>query len=128
MKFSLTSTDRGIAIITLLEERATHASLPSLRMVLAQLHEAKRHHVVLNLEHAEYVDSSTLGVFIVALRRAITAGGDVKMVALQPPVRAIVELTRLHRVFDVHTNVREAVAAFGAVQTDEWHALDKVAS
>jgi anti-sigma B factor antagonist len=69
---------------------------------------------VLDLSQLEFVDSSGLGALLSCLRRQVDAGGNLKLCGLQRPVRALFELVRMHRVFEIHNTRQEAVNAFQA--------------
>ena len=68
--------------------------------------------LVLDLSRLRFVDSSGLGAFLSCLRKLNAKGGDLKLAGLAKPVRAIFELVRLHRVFDIYDTTAEAVSAF----------------
>lgn len=70
--------------------------------------------VVLDLSRLRFVDSSGLGAFISALRKLNAKGGDLKLCGMSKQVRAVFELVRMHRVFDILGTRDEAVQAFGA--------------
>jgi len=53
--------------------------------------------VVMDLSRLQFVDSSGCGAFIAFLRHVKLAGGDVKLCAVQKPVRSLFELVRMHR-------------------------------
>ncbi|MBL7213920.1 MAG: STAS domain-containing protein, partial [Desulfobacteraceae bacterium] len=59
-----------------------------------------------------FTDSSGLGSLVSSLRSLNKLGGDIKIASLQDQVRAIFELTRLHRVFQVFDEREEAVKSF----------------
>lgn len=65
--------------------------------------------LVIDLEGVEFVDSSGLSVFITALKRASESGGEAVMSRVSPPVRSLLELTRLHRIFRVFDDPDTAV-------------------
>jgi anti-sigma B factor antagonist len=67
---------------------------------------------VLDLSRLRFVDSSGLGAFISCLRKLNARGGDLKLCGMSKPVRAVFELVRMHRVFDIVTTREEAVRAF----------------
>lgn len=69
--------------------------------------------VVLDLSRLRFVDSSGLGAFISALRKLNAKGGDLKLCGMSKQVRAVFELVRMHRVFDIFGSRDEAVRAFG---------------
>ena len=68
--------------------------------------------VVVDLRECEFVDSSFLGALVAGLKKATMKGGDLKIVGLQPPVRAMFELTRLYRIFDIFDKNEDAVNSF----------------
>ena len=69
--------------------------------------------LVLDLSRLRFIDSSGLGVFISCLRKLNANGGDLKLCGMSKQVRAVFELVRLHRVFDICATSEEAVQAFG---------------
>lgn len=70
--------------------------------------------VVLDLSRVRFVDSSGLGAFISCLRGLNAKGGDLKLCAMSKQVRAVFELVRMHRIFDILPTSDEAVRAFGS--------------
>jgi anti-sigma B factor antagonist len=70
--------------------------------------------VVLDLSKIEFIDSSGLGALVSCLRQAHAAGGEIKLSGLSKPARALFELVRMHRVFEVFNNLDEAVSSYHA--------------
>jgi len=68
--------------------------------------------LVLDLSRVRFVDSSGLGAFISCLRKLNAKGGDLKLCGMSKAVRAVFELVRMHRVFDILATREEAVRAF----------------
>lgn len=68
--------------------------------------------LVLDLSRLRFVDSSGLGAFISCLRKLNAKGGDVKLCGMSKQVRAVFELVRMHRIFDIYDTKEEAVHAF----------------
>jgi len=68
--------------------------------------------LVLDLSRLRFVDSSGLGAFISCLRKLNAKGGDLKLYGMSKQVRAVFELVRMHRVFDILATREEAVRAF----------------
>ena len=64
--------------------------------------------LVLDLASVEFIDSSGLGALISALKSVRTAGGTLALARLSGPVRNILEITRLDRVFDMLLSIEEA--------------------
>jgi len=69
--------------------------------------------LVLDMGRLRFVDSSGLGAFISCLRKLNAKGGDLRLCGMSKQVRAVFELVRMHRVFDICATSDEAVRAFG---------------
>ncbi|MFN0085238.1 MAG: STAS domain-containing protein [Blastocatellia bacterium] len=68
--------------------------------------------VIFEMSELKFVDSSGLGTILSALRQLNSSGGDLKLAGMQKPVRALFELVRMHRIFDIYNTRDEALAAF----------------
>jgi anti-sigma B factor antagonist len=71
--------------------------------------------LVLDLSRLRFVDSSGLGAFISCLRKLNAKGGDLKLCGMSKQVRAVFELVRMHRIFDILGTKEDAVRAFERV-------------
>jgi anti-sigma B factor antagonist len=65
--------------------------------------------IIVDLSRVEFVDSTALGALVAAYKRMAPAGRELVLCGVQPSVRIIVELTRLHRVFSVQPTEAMAV-------------------
>ena len=70
--------------------------------------------LVLDLSQLRFVDSSGLGAMLSCLRQLTARGGDLKLCSLSKQVRALFELVRMHRIFDIYGTREEAARAFQA--------------
>lgn len=86
---------------------AEHAA--QLKRAIAKSREEKALHFVLDLSDVSFIDSTGLGVLISLMRHLKENHGELRLVGLQDEVRAIFEITRLFRVFDVAASVEAAV-------------------
>ena len=68
--------------------------------------------LVLDLSRLRFVDSSGLGAFISCLRKLNAKGGDLKLCGMSKQVRAVFELVRMHRIFEIYGTKEDAVRAF----------------
>jgi anti-anti-sigma factor len=68
-------------------------------------------HIVTHLEAVQFIDSSGLGTLVRLASTARAKGGDVKLCAIPPFIRKTLEMTNLHRLFELHATEAEAVAA-----------------
>lgn len=73
--------------------------------------------VVLDLGRVQFIDSSGCGALLTSLKHLCQSGGDLKVCALTPPVRALFDLVRMNRILDVHKSREDAVRAFAATKT-----------
>lgn len=92
--------------------RLDAVSSKGFRKEIATLTESRRCHILLDLSELEFVDSSGLGALVSALRTVNNLGGDIRLAAVKPEVRAILELTRLHRVFAIYSDRQSAEKSF----------------
>jgi anti-sigma B factor antagonist len=68
--------------------------------------------VIFDMEHLGFVDSSGLGSILSCLRQLNASGGDLKLCGMTKPVRALFELVRMHRIFDIYETREQALSAF----------------
>ena len=64
---------------------------------------------ILDLNHVAFVDSAGLSVLVRCFKHVQSQAGRLFFAALQPPVRRVIELTRLDHAFEIRTHVEEAV-------------------
>src|SRR5688572_11318340 len=86
------------------------------RAGLLALIDAGARKVVLDLRRVEFIDSSGLGALVSTLKRIkqLTSAGDVRLAHVTPPVLAVLEIIRLHRVFQAYPTVEDARRSFVA--------------
>ncbi len=68
--------------------------------------------LVLDLSKVEFIDSTGLGALVSCLRQARAVNGAVKVAGLTKSARALFELVRMHRVFEVFNSTDEAVTSY----------------
>ena len=68
--------------------------------------------LVFDLTRVRFIDSSGLGAFLSCLRKVNERGGELKLCGLSKAVRAVFELVRMHRIFDIHPTRDAAIRAF----------------
>jgi anti-sigma B factor antagonist len=113
MSLQITQRPDGITVLEWTEQVALDASnAADLRAQVGEVL-ASSSRLIFDMARVDFIDSSIIGAFVGFLRRAQTAGGDVKLVGLTPNVETIFEVTRLQRVFSIHATVPDAVAEFG---------------
>lgn len=65
--------------------------------------------VLIDMEQLTFVDSSGLGALLSALRTMNHKHGQLKLFALNPPVRSLFELVRMNRVFSIYETREQAI-------------------
>jgi anti-sigma B factor antagonist len=100
-----------VAVVTVPGEDLDASNAADFKRAMAPVVEANTQ-VVIDLSRLRFVDSSGLGAFISFLRRLNAKGGDLKLCGMSKGVRAVFELVRMHRVFEIFPTTREAVRAF----------------
>ena len=111
MSFTVNKAD-DILVVVLENKRATVDISGNFKDKVNEEIEQGSFKVIVDLSIVEYVDSSFLGALVAGLKRATMKNGDLKLVSLQPPVRAMFDLTRLYRIFDIYETMDDAVKSF----------------
>jgi anti-sigma B factor antagonist len=68
--------------------------------------------VVIDLKSVSFINSSGLGMLIGSMTTMRNSGGELKLANASKKIENLLEMTKLHKVFDIHKNVNEAVASF----------------
>lgn len=97
------------AIVDLQGEMDVYTT-PQAKEAMLDLLEKGYYHLVVNLQRAEYLDSTALGMLVGALKRAREQGGDLRLVAPPSRIRRLLEITRLVNVFPIDASELEATA------------------
>lgn len=82
-----------------------------LREQLVALLDAGGHHLIVDLEKVDFMDSTGLNVLIGALERVHAQGGSLSLVCTQENIIKIFRITGLAKVFTIHPDLAEATAA-----------------
>jgi anti-sigma B factor antagonist len=73
--------------------------------------------IVLNLGGVSYVDSAGLGELVGVYTTAKNQGGGVKLLNLQKRLNDLLQVTKLHTVFESYDNEEQAVNSFSKTAT-----------
>jgi anti-sigma B factor antagonist len=69
--------------------------------------------ILLNLGEVNYIDSSGIGALVSALTTAKNQGGELKLLNVTKRVHDLLQITKLHALFDVKNDEAAAVQSFG---------------
>ncbi len=95
-----------------LEGRLDASSSKEIKDRISDLAKNKRVNLVVDMAGINFIDSSGLGSLVASLRSVNNLGGDIRIASLQDQVRAIFELTRLHRIFEIFDDSLTAAKSF----------------
>jgi anti-sigma B factor antagonist len=70
--------------------------------------------LVLDLSQVRFVDSSGLGLLLSSLRQVHKTGGHLKLSGMTKSVRALFDLVRMDRVFEIYATCEDAERSFEA--------------
>ncbi len=71
--------------------------------------------IIVDLNGVHFIDSTALAILVQGMRRSRERRGDVRLCGLQQPVRMVLELTRLDKVFEIYSNRSEAATGFASI-------------
>ncbi len=109
----LNITEQGEIIkIEIQEERMDAHNSGDLKEQMLQLFDEGKCNLIIDLSAVRFVDSSGLGALVSGFKNASAREGSLKLCSLQPQVRSMFELTRLHRVFEIFASVEEALESY----------------
>lgn len=106
----------GVTVVAPAGPRLDAEIAGELRARLLQLIDGGDRKLVLDVLAIDFIDSSGLGALVSALKRLRQAdpSADIRLAHVQPSVRAVLEIIRLHRVFAQFPTLDDAVGSFGA--------------
>ena len=87
---------------------------PQLKEQILDLIDSGVRRLVVDLSDTQYLDSTALGVLIGGLKRLRERQGELRLASPQPRIRKLLEITRLHNVFDVCDTVPDALKGWEA--------------
>ena len=76
------------------------------------IEDQKKQKIIVDFSEVNFADSSFLGALVSGLKKATEIKGDIKLLGLQPSVRAMFQLTRLYKVFEIFDNKDDAFRSF----------------
>jgi len=108
------ATKDGAAVVKPAEHRLDLQVATEFRTTLLELIEGGQHRVIVDLGDVTFIDSSGLGALVSALKtlKMLKRDGDIRLANVRPPVVALLEIIRLHRVFSSYPSVDQAVQSF----------------
>ena len=103
----------NVTVIAIGEPRLTYPILGELSVTASSLIERGETRLVIDLAAVGYVDSATIGCLMDLYRQATSAGGTLKLAAVQKRVGTMLTMTGAHNFLEVHVDRASALASFG---------------
>jgi anti-sigma B factor antagonist len=100
----------GLVVFWLDVDNLDASNIPAFRKLIEPLAE-KFANIVFDMSGVEFVDSSGLGALIACQRTLKDRNGALRLAAMRESVRALFELTRIERVFQIYTSRQDALDA-----------------
>jgi len=104
-----TEETNNMTVIHINEERLDAHNSGELKVVMQQLFEGGNLALLVDLKNVRFIDSSGLGALVSGFKNATANQGVLKLSSLQPQVKSMFELTRLHRVFEIFPTEADAL-------------------
>ncbi len=96
-------------VIHINEERLDAHNSGDLKLEFQKLFESGSQNLLVDLKDVRFIDSSGLGALVSGFKNATSSHGTLRLASLQPQVKSMFELTRLHRVFEIFQTVTDAL-------------------
>ncbi len=116
MDLSVTSREQGGRTVVEVGGEIDVYTAPVLRERLNDLVGHGHHHLVVDMEHVDFLDSTGLGVLVGGLKRVRSHDGSLHLVCTQEKILKVFRITGLTKVFPIHDSVDAAVGAAGGTQ------------
>src|SRR5579863_3510071 len=112
MSLEISESNREGVTILSLKGRITAGETTAIREKVDQEIAAGHLNVILDLSHVDYVDSTGLGGMVICYTTLKRQGGALKLVNPNKRNIELLALTKLYTVFEVFTEVQDAVNSF----------------
>lgn len=103
--------DRGNGTVVTPEGEIGYEEAPPFRNALRRVSEQRPKKLIVDLARVEYMNTPGLATLVEALQMAKKNSTRLILCGLNDKVRAIFEIARLHKVFEIKNTVDESLAA-----------------
>ena len=117
MELSVTSREESGRTVVEVGGEIDVYTAPTLRERLNELVSSGHHHLVVDMEKVDFLDSTGLGVLVGGLKRVRSHDGSLQLVCTQEKILKVFRITGLTKVFPIHASVAEAVGSAGEDST-----------
>ena len=110
MDLSVTSREQGGRTVVEVSGEIDVYTAPVLRERLNDLVGEGHHHLVVDMEKVDFLDSTGLGVLVGGLKKVRAHDGSMRLICNQERLLKIFRITGLAKVFTIHSSQAEALA------------------
>ncbi|MFX3625577.1 MAG: anti-sigma F factor antagonist [Ectobacillus sp.] len=97
-----------------LEGELDHHTAEELRTKVTDMLEKREiRHIILNLKHLSFMDSSGLGVILGRYKHIKSLGGEMVVCAISPAVKRLFEMSGLFKIIRLEASEENALATLG---------------
>jgi anti-sigma B factor antagonist len=97
------------SVVTVGDERIDAHNSDELKQSLLRMIDGGDTKLVIKLQQVRFIDSSGLGALLSANKHVALKSGKLVLAGIQKQVLAMFELTRLNRVFEIYSDIDEAL-------------------
>ena len=97
----------GFNVLFVKDERIDAHNSADLKDYILHMIEQGEVNIVVQLEQVRFIDSSGLGALLSGFKHAEAKSGKLSLSNIQHQVLSMFEITRLNRVFEIHTDLKE---------------------
>jgi anti-anti-sigma factor len=103
----------GVLVISFNEKALDAKGSPVFKeKVITLITNCNIENVVFDLQKLQFIDSSGLGSFLSVLRLVNDKGGDLKLACMSNGIKAMFEIVRMHKLFEIFSTSEDAVTSF----------------
>lgn len=109
MNLSLSIREEGECTVVVVGGEIDVFTAPKLREQLIDMVSRGHHHLVLDMDGVEFLDSTGLGVLVGGLKRVRAHDGTLRLVCRQEQTLKLFRMTGLIKIFAIYSSVDAAI-------------------
>lgn len=113
MEFQFTESQEENVVVVEIPKYLSADISEDFKDFLYDLVDREKIRIVIDLSHAEYVDSSGLGAIVSRLAYCRSLKGDIRLASPSEFMTSLLKITHLDQVLKVFSDVKDAVSSFG---------------
>lgn len=110
---NITEQTKNDVVIFVIEGRIDSEGAVDLDLALQEAVSSEKYKLILDMTNVRYINSAGLRTLADVLTRTQENSGDLKLVALTPKVRRVLQIVGFDNFFSIYDELDAAVADFG---------------